>query len=111
MAIAGVSVGSMLTVTTSYCSPMLKFTSRNAFEQPVFRHRAEHRAGVVDQRQNHGLLAKKRAQGHGLAGLIAKLQVQRNLVVQALIDADPAQLRGRYRGVLLGGCSHRQAEK
>src|SRR5947207_1138853 len=53
--------------------------------------RAEHRTRVIDQRQDHGPFAEELAQLHFPALLVFENRVERNLLVQFLIDADVLQ--------------------
>ncbi len=49
---------------------------------------AEPGALVIDQRENHRLLAEILAQTHSLAGFVLEREFQRKLGVEILIDAD-----------------------
>ena len=50
--------------------------------------RAQHRAAVIHQREHHGLLAEVLAEGHGVAVLITEREVERNRLIELLVDAD-----------------------
>ncbi len=65
--------------------------------QPVEHLGAEHRALEVVQRQDHRPAAEVVAELHGAAGLVLERQVQRNLRVQLLIEADFLQQLGHPR--------------
>src|SRR5438034_3460464 len=60
-------------------------------EHPVQHLSTKHRAGVVDQRQHDRFLAEELAQLHFPALLVFENRVERNLLVQFLIDADVLQ--------------------
>src|SRR5207244_12228469 len=50
--------------------------------------RAEHRAIVIDEREDDRTFAKILPQFHLLAALVAKYKIERQLVVQFLVETD-----------------------
>src|SRR5690242_8402334 len=52
---------------------------------------AQHRALVIHERQNDRLFSKKVPQGHGLAVLVAKREIERNRITESLIQSNVAQ--------------------
>ena len=56
---------------------------------------AEHGAAVVDQGQNRRPLAEVAAQGDLPAGIVSEGEAERQLLVEALGNADPVEERGR----------------
>src|SRR4029077_13079612 len=65
-------------------------------QKPVENFRAQHRALIVDERQNHGFLPEELPQGHRLAVLIAKSEIERDGTAEFLIQSDVAQQRRLY---------------
>src|SRR5580693_4023542 len=54
---------------------------------------AQHRAGVVDQVQNHRTAGLEViAESYRLSGLILELEIERQLLIQPLIDPDVLEL-------------------
>ncbi len=75
---------------------LLAGSERHAFErpdQPVQHLRAEHRALVIHEREQHRPLAEVLAERDLLARLVGERQVERDLLVQLLIDADVLEHR------------------
>ena len=60
--------------------------------------RAEHRAIEVDQREHHGPGAEVVAQPHGAARFVSEADVERNALVQLLVESDFAQGPGQGGG-------------
>ena len=60
---------------------------------------AQHRAVVINQREDDWLPAEILSQAHSVASLIAEHRVKRRLRVELLIDADVAQWGGQGRPV------------
>ena len=61
---------------------------------------AEHRAVVIDERENHGLLSEKLAERDGFAVLVAEGEVERNRLVQFLVNAHLFQQFGAHTHTL-----------
>jgi hypothetical protein len=60
-------------------------------DEPIEHLRAEHRAFVVHERQNDRPPAEVLAEPDRLAGFVGELQIERDLMIQALIDPDLAE--------------------
>ncbi len=52
---------------------------------------AQHRAIEIDQRKNDWLLAEELAEFDGVAVLVVKGEIERDLLIQLLVDADVFQ--------------------
>src|SRR5262249_15263971 len=77
---------------------ILPRVERNTFQaalHAVEDERAEHRALVINQGQNDGLLtAEEGGKRYGTPGFVAKSEIERNLPVEFLVDAHGGQRRG-----------------
>ena len=81
----------MLTATTSNSRPTSNVEHAERADQPVEHLRAQHRALVIHQREDHRALAEELAEPHLAAGLVGEREIERDLLVQLLIDTDLAQ--------------------
>src|SRR5579859_1724814 len=62
---------------------------------------AQHRAAVIDERENHGLASDEiLAQLNGLAMLVTKGEAERNGLIQLLVNADVFQQFGAHADTL-----------
>jgi len=68
--------------------------------QAVQNHVAQHGALVIDQGEHNWLLSKILTETNSLAGLVVEHELQRDLSIEILIDADAADHGGE--AVLLG---------
>ena len=73
-----------------------------AVQKAVQHFRAQHRALVIDEREDDRLLSKELAQGDGVALLVAKGEVEGKGIAQLLIQPYVAQQRGADAGGLHG---------
>ena len=74
---------------TSNSLPMSNFRCVSAVGGPFEDHRAEHRAAVVDEVEEHRTpVVEVLAQPHDLAGLVAELEIERDPRVELLGDGD-----------------------
>ena len=84
---------------------ILAGVERDGFQtagQPVEDLGAQHGAAVVDRRQNHRLAAlEERGERDVASGFILEHEVERDLLVEPLIDADALQRAGK-RGLQIG---------
>ena len=87
----GVSFGSMLTATTSNSVPASNVSAFSAPRHAVEHLRAEHRALVVHEREQTGRLPKYSPSLTSLARLVDERQVERDLLVELLVDPDVAR--------------------
>jgi hypothetical protein len=88
-------------------SPDLERESLQRAGKTVENLRAEHRALVVDEREHDGPRTEKLPECDRLAGRVVERQIERNLAVELLVDADFPQRRNLL-GRRLSGRRHGQ---
>ena len=69
----------------------VKLELLQAFEQSVKHHGAEHRALIVDQGEDRRLVAEIVCEPHRLSGFVSELEIERDLLVESLVDAHVAE--------------------
>ena len=79
-----------------------EFEHAERARQAVQHLRAEHRALVIHEREDHRPLAEEVAEPHVAAGFILEWQFERHLRVQLLVEADLGQQLGQFVGRRLG---------
>jgi hypothetical protein len=80
-------------------------------QKAVLDHRAEHGAIEIDERKDHGLLPEVPSEGHGFAGFIPEHQIERNLLVQFLVNTYVSKNFGTLIGPWRLGASRAPGEQ